>query len=317
MKKLLLLTCLIFTLSLKTQIHWNDLGNTFVGFYQEDQPEEIKKMSHYSPLFGALAFKSGDIKKDWLKAKDLDEKETTAFYNYFITGALSIKKEHAAFSLQEPINSLTDEAVNELLEKNKKFSSIVHTSRSFLSLTGNDLLFKALKQCYEKKYETIAEDLINEEIDVNTQEASSLFTPLLLAIKHQASEKIIKLLIDHGADINAQDSYEKTPLHLAMLTYLSLNDERINILLSAHPNVNLKDHEQCTVLNRLIQSLGSESDLLPFIKKLIALGAEINTTDKYGRSPLSYKHLDEEVQEYLTEELKKQTQSSAQPDDNQ
>ncbi|NBQ17269.1 hypothetical protein EBU24_03060 [bacterium] len=84
MKKLLLLTFSFFTLSLKPQISWNDLGNTFVGFYQEDQSEETKKMSHYSPLFGALALKSGDIKKDWLKAKDLGEKEPLVhvLFNY-------------------------------------------------------------------------------------------------------------------------------------------------------------------------------------------------------------------------------------------
>ena len=74
--------------------------------------------------------------------------------------------------------------------------------------------------------------------------------------------------------------------------------------------------KQCTVLNRLIQSYSNEPNLLPLIKKLIALGAEINTTDKYGRSPLSSKNLDEEIREYLTEELEKQTQLNAQSDDN-
>lgn len=71
MKKLLLVLTLSFGLALplNAQIRWIDLGNTFAGFHAEEQPEEVKRMADYSPIFGAIALESNLIKNDFDKAK--------------------------------------------------------------------------------------------------------------------------------------------------------------------------------------------------------------------------------------------------------
>lgn len=243
--------------------------------------------------------------------------EEKSFYDQFIFGVLSIKKEHASFTLTEPEKNLTDEEVDQLLEKNKKFSSIVHTSRSFLSITGKALFYRSLKLANSsEKDEKIAADLIKEDIDVNSQETETLLTPLLVAIYYEAPANIIKLLIDYGADINIQAIDGKTPLHLALEKSQDPENEILEMVLNAKPNVNIKDNTGRTPLNFIITE-GISECFFPVIKRLIALKAEINTTDNKGRSPLNSKKINEEIREYLTEELKKQTQLNVQSDDNE
>lgn len=69
MKKLLLLTFAIFTLSLKAQIRWADLEDSLTIFSEKNNDS-----IGYSPLFGAIALESNIIKNDWLQAHNENEK---------------------------------------------------------------------------------------------------------------------------------------------------------------------------------------------------------------------------------------------------
>ena len=69
--------------------------------------------------------------------------------------------------------------------------------------------------CFEEKYNLQADTvrlLINYGADVTAQD-ETLRTPLHLAA-FSGSTETVQLLIEHGADVTAQDRRKKTPLHL-------------------------------------------------------------------------------------------------------
>ena len=59
----------------------------------------------------------------------------------------------------------------------------------------------------------VAQLLIGNGVDVNAESTSGGATPLFDAVRH-GKEEMTKLLIAHGANVNAYDLYG-TPLHIA------------------------------------------------------------------------------------------------------
>jgi ankyrin repeat protein len=51
----------------------------------------------------------------------------------------------------------------------------------------------------------------------------------------------VKLLVQHGADVNAQDERHSTPLHLAASSHLALQGNVVHLLLSHGANAGAKD----------------------------------------------------------------------------
>lgn len=83
--------------------------------------------------------------------------------------------------------------------------------------------------------------------------------------------EMVRLLLDHGADVNATDSDGETALYLAALEG---NTEVANLLLEKGANVNARDKNGVTVLPRLC-SLNS-NDYLDMIKLLLEKGVDVN-----------------------------------------
>ena len=72
-------------------------------------------------------------------------------------------------------------------------------------------------------------------------------TPLHLASSKESAH-IVDLLIQHGADINAQNKDQSTPLHLAASSRLALEGTIVRLLLRHGANVDAKDSEGRTPL---------------------------------------------------------------------
>lgn len=106
------------------------------------------------------------------------------------------------------------------------------------------------------------------------------FTPLILAAT-AGHEKVVEILLEHSADIEAQSERTKdTPLSLACS---GGRYEVVEVLLKKHAN---KEHRNVSDYTPL--SLAASGGYVNIIKLLLAHGAEINsrTGSKLGISPL-------------------------------
>lgn len=108
-----------------------------------------------------------------------------------------------------------------------------------------------LHRAIDENKESIAIFLIKSQCDIDSprqpgpkgqggDEANSKASPLHVCC-HWGLTKILQALIDHGANINALDINNQTPLHIAIRNQ---HEEIISILL-CHPNIDLRirDHE--------------------------------------------------------------------------
>jgi ankyrin repeat protein len=118
------------------------------------------------------------------------------------------------------------------------------------------------------------------------------YTPLGLAEFAENHNKMIQLLIAHGADVNAQGSSGATPLFWAVM-----RDEKddVKFLLDHGANPNLADVYKDTPLICAVQ-LGFESLVEPLVDK----GADVNAIDESPSRALTYaKQKDEDTAESI------------------
>lgn len=101
-------------------------------------------------------------------------------------------------------------------------------------------------------------------------------TPLMRAIK----DDICFLLINAGAEVNAQRSNGQTALMIASSMWGGLT--KINILIKAGANVNAQDEEGKTALMYAVETPGN----LDQVKLLMKSGADINLRDNTGNTAL-------------------------------
>lgn len=98
---------------------------------------------------------------------------------------------------------------------------------------SDDYLHKAIKN----KDTEFAESLINDN-QINLEERNEMQqTPLHLAIENK-EEKIVSLLLEKGADINATDKYKNSILHIAVK---SNQPQIVKKLLESKPQINISE----------------------------------------------------------------------------
>ena len=103
---------------------------------------------------------------------------------------------------------------------------------------------------------------------------------------HEAAEKgmqdIVELLLSQGADVDAKDRYEHTPLFKA--TWF-LNWDIALMLLEKGANVNIQDADGHVLLHWAAFQGDRE-----MINLLLSHGADVTAKDRDGRTPLEYAH---------------------------
>jgi len=98
------------------------------------------------------------------------------------------------------------------------------------------------------------------------------------AVRNQ-NNKMVKLLISKGADINAKNAYRDTPLYLAVEKN---NQKMVKLLISKGADINAKNrYDGTTPLHLAVEKNNKE-----MVELLIAKGADINAKNKYGDTPL-------------------------------
>lgn len=121
-----------------------------------------------------------------------------------------------------------------------------------------------------------AELLIAHGADVNARDGQDR-TPLMSAARY-GSVEISELLIAHGTDVNARDREYRTPLYNAAYN----NAVEISELLIAHgADINVRDVEDDAPLHS-----AASGGAVEVAKLLIAKGADVNALSVFGETPL-------------------------------
>jgi ankyrin repeat protein len=106
--------------------------------------------------------------------------------------------------------------------------------------------------------------------------ASSL---LLLAVKKE-NENVVKLRLESGANVNAQDKNGKTALHVAV----QRREEKIfQLLLECGANVDTQDKNGKTALHFAVERRQEK-----FVQLLLECGANVDAQDKDGKTVLNF-----------------------------
>ena len=123
---------------------------------------------------------------------------------------------------------------------------------------------------------------------VTTKELKNGYTPLDLAEFANNHNKMVQLLIAHGADVNLQAASGATPLFWAVMRDQK-DDARF--LLDHNANPNLADAYGDTILDCAVR-LGFQS----MVELLVDKGADVNAKDQNLSRPLTYAlQLDEDT----------------------
>jgi ankyrin repeat protein len=137
-----------------------------------------------------------------------------------------------------------------------------------------ELLSIAVKE----EYREIVELLLQHGADVNRLYKSTYRTgymPLHVATKHK-QEEVAKLLIGYGADVNGQDETGKTPIFYATEN----GDVKITRLLLTN-KANVKDNPE-------LLCAAVRGECREIVEILLQRGADVNASDKCGRTALCF-----------------------------
>lgn len=126
----------------------------------------------------------------------------------------------------------------------------------------------------------LTQRLIAKGADVNIR-AFGDFTPLH-QVAFSGKLKVAKLLIDHGADPNA-NGINGTILHEIIYRKLESGTEMAKLLLEGGAKINQKFSYGNTELH--LAALNDYADIIPL---LVKHGADVNAANEYGHTPLYY-----------------------------
>ena len=169
------------------------------------------------------------------------------FYTFFITliAALCSTTSYAAlqpYSIKENKDEFSKEEKNAFLsyvEENNIIQVLEmledkDKAKGYLSYKKSDSFNKnAIMIAIEKGYTNMAKVLINKDNELNTgciSQKHLLGNTLLHFAASHNNIKIVKLLVDYGANINAKNDNEKKPLDLIQTSDEELKRELTNLL---------------------------------------------------------------------------------------
>jgi ankyrin repeat protein len=96
---------------------------------------------------------------------------------------------------------------------------------------------------------------------------------------------IVKLLLDHGADINSKDCGGQSVLSSAVI--YNSDESIVRLLLEHGADIHAKDYYGKSVLAGSVVQKSVSGGNISIVKLLLDHGAEVNSTDRFGDSALS------------------------------
>lgn len=146
------------------------------------------------------------------------------------------------------------------------------------------ILYYAIDNCQNNYFKTI-EILINNGADINDHHHSKLLeTPLhKLCARIKPHIDVITMILKKGAEVNAINISGKTPVFYCSFNY---SVELLNLLVKYEADINIKDKYKNTLLHDDYINCYDEH-FEEFLKALISLGFDINSTNSTGLTPLN------------------------------
>jgi len=117
-------------------------------------------------------------------------------------------------------------------------------------------------------------ELSNHQTDEHVLTVASLW----------GNAEMVRLLLEHGADVSAREFDGATGLHRAVF---SQSPEVVRLLLEAGIDVNARDARGMTALHRALafSGIGTPEDRRDVIVLLLEHGADVSIRDEAGRTP--------------------------------
>jgi ankyrin repeat protein len=134
--------------------------------------------------------------------------------------------------------------------------------------------FSPIEESLFTDNQTIA-NLLVSTIELNTPDDSG-DTPLHRAVRKN-NVKLVKILIEYGANVNAKDKQGDTPLDVAV-NYVR-NKEIVDLLITEGAKKGVQQELK-------LPSSVSQDELMKDLKKLVSNGGNIDTPDGFGRTSL-------------------------------
>ncbi|MBZ9634732.1 ankyrin repeat domain-containing protein [Clostridium sp. FP1] len=137
----------------------------------------------------------------------------------------------------------------------------------------------------ENNYFKTIELLINNGADINSHHSEFLETPLhKLCARVNPQIDVITMILEKGAKVNAVNISGKTPVFYCSFNY---SVELLNLLVKYGADINVHDKYKNTLLHDDYINC-YDDHFEEFLKSLISLGFDINSTNSTGSTPLDY-----------------------------
>lgn len=127
----------------------------------------------------------------------------------------------------------------------------------------------------------MAKYLLDEGANVEGNDDLGAFTPLM----ETSNLEIVKLLIARGANVNAKNAMNYTPLHKAVFNYMGASpnekdcDKILSLMLEKGANIDAQDKNGTTPLMSAVQKINP-------VKILMTKGAKVNLQNANGETAL-------------------------------
>jgi len=167
------------------------------------------------------------------------------------------------------------------IDEIKNYLNVTKDLNSNLKL---DILYYAIDNCQNNYFKTI-ELLINNGVDINIHHSEFLETPLhKLCARIKPQLDVITMLLKKGAQVNAINISGKTPVFYCSFNY---SVELLNLLVKYEADINIKDKYTNTLLHDDYINCYDEH-FEDFLKVLLSLDFDINSTNSSGLTPLDF-----------------------------
>ena len=138
-----------------------------------------------------------------------------------------------------------------------------------------------LLEVYGGSHPEEVQKLIDEGHDVNGKDEWISGRPLF----RTSRAEIMEVLVKNGADVNARDIFNRTPLHRYL--FIHINIEAMKFLIENGADVNARDKWLKTPAHMIVSSFRKE-DSIKALGLLLFHGADIDARDEDGKSVRDY-----------------------------